>query len=249
MEAARVAAERGHQVVLFEKNGHLGGHLREASVPEFKKDLRRLLTWYERQMGRLKIEVTMNREVTPAAVKGLDYDVAILATGSMPYFPDIPGIEKPSVTTCCEVLSGEKEVGKNVVILGGGREGCETAVWLAQKGKTIRVIETLEDVATELHLPNRQMLLDMMEDGGIEILTESTVAEVLDDGIVLSEKTSEGKFVACEHVIVAVGLKPARDLYDTLNREGRAFYAVGDCKEARNLHYAILEGFTVGHYV
>jgi hypothetical protein len=72
---------------------------------------------------------------------------------------------------------------------------------------------------------------------------------VLDDGVVLSEKASEGKFVACENVIVGVGLKPLRDLYDTLNREGRTFYAVGDCKEARNLHYAILEGFTVGYYV
>ena len=88
-----------------------------------------------------------------------------------------------------------------------------------------------------------------MEDGGVEILTESTVAEVLDDGVVLSGKGSEGKSLACENVIVGIGLKPVRDLHDTLNREGRAFYAVGDCKEARNLHYAILEGFTVGYSV
>jgi 2-enoate reductase len=249
MEAARVAAQRGHGVVLFEKNGHLGGHLREASVPDFKNDLKKLLGWYERQMKQLEIEVHMKTEVTAPMVKDADCDLTILATGSMPYFPDIPGIQKPSVTTCCEVLSGEKEVGKNVVILGGGLEGCETAVWLAQKGKSVCVVEVLEDVATDLHLPNREMLLDMMEDGGIEILTESTVAEVVDDGVVLSEKASEGKFVACENVIVGVGLKSVRDLYDTLNREGRAFYEVGDCKEARNLHYAILEGFTVGYYV
>jgi 2-enoate reductase len=249
MEAARVAAQRGHQVVLIEKSGHLGGHLREASVPDFKNDLKKLLGWYERQMKQLEIEIHMKTEVTAPMVKDADCDVAILATGSMPYFPDIPGIQKPSVTTCSEVLSGEKKVGKSVIILGGGLEGCETAVWLAQKGKSVRVVEVLEDVATDLHLPNRQMLLDMMEDGGIEILTESTVAEVLDDGVVLSEKASEGKFLACENVIVGVGLKPVRDLYDTLNLEGRTLYEVGDCKEARNLHYAILEGFTVGYYV
>jgi len=249
METARIAAQRGHHVELFEKDEHLGGHLREACVPEFKKDLKKLLEWYERQMERSGIEVHLKKEVTPFHINTLEFDAVVLATGSAPYLPSIPGIQKPLVTNCPEVLSGKKRVGKRVVILGGGLEGCETAVWLAQEGRSVCVVEMVDAVATDIHSANRQMLLDMIEDLNIEILTESNIAEVRDDGVLLLDKALNRDFLACDHLIVGVGLKPVRDLYEALRRDVRVFYEVGDCRVARNLHYAILEGFTVGYHV
>lgn len=247
MEATRIAAQRGHQVMLFERAERLGGHLREACVPEFKKDLGKLLSWYERQMNRLRIDIRIHSEVTPSMINDVDFDVAVLATGSVPHVPAIPGIEKPLVTNCCDVLSGKEEVGDRVVILGGGLEGCETTVWLAQKGKSVWVVETLDTVAVDIHSANRQMLLDMMEDLDVHILTESSIAEVLDDGVVLSGKAASRDFLACENLIVGVGLKPVRDLCEPLRGDLRSFYEVGDCRAPRNLHHAILEGFTVGY--
>jgi 2-enoate reductase len=216
-------------------------------VPEFKKDLGKLLDWYERQMNRLRIEIRIHSEITPSMITDVDFDVAILATGSVPYVPTIPGIGKPLVTNCCDVLSGKEEVGDRVVILGGGLEGCETAVWLAQKGRSVWVVETLDAVAVDIHSANREMLLDMMEDLDVQILTESTVDEVLDDGVVLSGKAASSDFLTCENLILGIGLKPVRDLCKTLRDDLRSFYEVGDCRTPRNLHHAILEGFTVGY--
>lgn len=247
MEIARTATQRGYDVILFEKTEHLGGHLREACVPEFKKDLEKLLEWYERQMTLLKIEVNLNSEVTSALIDEFDYDVAVLATGSVPDLPSIQGVEKPFVTDCCEVLAGRRQVGDNVIVLGGGLEGCETGLWLAQKGKSVSIIETLEDIATTIHHANRQMLLDMIDDLEIKVLTKSKVVEILDDGIVVEDETPNRRFVVCDNLILAAGLKPLNDLYGALRNRGRPFHLIGDCKEPRNIHHAILEGFHVGH--
>jgi 2-enoate reductase len=249
MEAARMGTQRGHHVVLYEKSDHLGGHLREACVPEFKKDLKNLLNWYERQIIKLGIEIHVNTEVTPNLIPGLDFDAVVLATGSVPSVPSIPGMERSSVTNCCEVLSGKKEVGHRVVLLGGGLEGCETAIWLAQKGKFVCIVEMLDDVATGIHSANRQMLLDMMEDLSIRILRERTICEVFDNGISFVDKSLNKQFMECNDLILGVGLKPVRELYKTLRNEVQVFYEIGDCKIPRNLHYAILEGFNVGYSI
>jgi len=107
----------------------------------------------------------------------------------------------------------------------------------------------VDAVATDIHSANRQMLLDMIEDLNIKIRTESNIVEVRDDGVVLLDKALNRDFLACDNLIVGVGLKPIRDLYEALRSDVRVFYEVGDCRAARNLHYAILEGLTVGYHI
>ena len=97
MEAARIAALREHRVYLFEKESSLGGHLREACVPEFKKDLKKSLDWYELQIDRSGINLHLSHEVTSKLIADLDFDLAVLATGSVPLVPEIPGIKKEMV--------------------------------------------------------------------------------------------------------------------------------------------------------
>ncbi len=249
MEVARMAAQRGHHVLLFEKEGNLGGHLREAAVPHFKKDLKRLLDWYERQMIQQKVELHLNEEVTPGFFDDLNFDLAVLATGSTPSLPPVPGIQKPLVTNCCEVLSGKREVGRRVVILGGGLEGCETAIWLAQKGNSVCIVEMLDTIANGIHLANRLMLLDMIEDLKIQVLTGSSIAEVFDGGVDLLDKNSKRRFMECDSLVLGVGLQPVRTLCENLRKKAEAFYEIGDCKTPRNIHHAILEGFNVGYYL
>ncbi len=248
MEAARIAALRGHHVYLFEKESTLGGHLREACVPEFKKDFKILLDWYEGQIGRSGINLHLNCEVTPKVMADLDFDLAVLATGSVPLVPEIPGIEKEMVASCSDVLSGKREVGEKVLILGGGREGCETAVWLSQKGKKVRIIESLDTIATNIHQANRQMLLDMMDDGKVEVFLKGKITQVNKNGVSLVRE-GENHFLECQNLILAAGLTPLRSLSEALNEKGKPYYVVGDCQSPRNVHYAILDGFNVGYSI
>jgi 2-enoate reductase len=248
MEAARIAALRGHRVYLFEKDSTLGGRLREACVPDFKKDLKKLLEWYEGQIGRSRIEFHLDCEVTPQLIADLDFDLAVLATGSVPLVPKIPGIKEELVVSCGHVLSGKKEVGKEVLILGGDLEGCETAVWLSQRGKTVRIIDLLDTIATNIHLANRQMLMDMMEESKVEIILKGQITQVNRNGISLVHE-GENRFLECHSLVLAAGMTPLRSLSEALKEKGKPFYEVGDCQSPRNVHYAILDGFNVGYSI
>ena len=248
MEAARIAALRGHRVSLFEKDSTLGGHLREACVPGFKIDLRRLLEWYERQMAQSGIELRLKCEVTPEFIRNTDFDVAVLATGSVPLVPKIPGIKEELVVSCGQVLSGKKEVGEEVLILGGDLEACETAVWLSQKGKKVRIIELLDTIATNIHLANGQMLIDMMEESEVEIILKGQITQVNKNGVSLVQE-GENRFLEGHSLVLAAGLTPLRSLSEALKEKGKPFYEVGDCQSPRNVHYAILDGFNVGYSI
>ena len=248
MEAARIADLRGHRVSLFEKESTLGGHLLEACVPEFKKDLKKLLDWYRGQITRSGIELHLHREVTPQLIADLDFDLAVLATGSVPLVPEIPGIKGEMVVSCCQVLSGKKEVGEKLLIMGGGMEGCETAVWLGQKGKKVRIIELLDTIATNIHQANRQMLMDMMEDLKVEVILKGQITQVNNNGVSIVHE-GENRFLECHNLVLAAGLTPLRSLWEALKEKGRPFYEVGDCQSPRNVHYAILDGFNVGYSI
>ena len=135
LEAARVAALRGHEVILWEKTNRLGGHLLEASVPEFKKDLARLLDWFKGELENLDLDIRTGVEVDAALIGRENPEVTIIATGSKPIIPDVPGVEKDKVVTATDLLLGRKKVGEKILVLGGGLIGCEAALWLAQQGK------------------------------------------------------------------------------------------------------------------
>ncbi|HQP00583.1 MAG TPA: FAD-dependent oxidoreductase, partial [Caldisericia bacterium] len=186
LEAARVAAIRGHKVTLYEKSNNLGGHLIEVSIPKFKEDYKRLLDWYKIQLKKLNVDIKLNTEVTFDLIKKEKPDVTIIATGSKPIIPVIPGIEKDKVATATDVLLGNKEVGEKVVVVGGGLVGCETALWLAQQGKKVTIVEMLSDLMIAgLPVPhaNRIMLIDLLKFNKVEVITNHSLMEVTDEGV------------------------------------------------------------------
>ena len=143
MEAARVCTLRGHDVTLFEKR-KLGGVLNEASIPEFKADLRPLITYFVTQMEKLKIKV-IKKEATLDTIKAGGFDAVIVATGASPLIPNVPGIDNPIVCGALEVLNGKKKLGQKVIIIGGGMVGTEVGLLLAEKGKEIVFVEMLDE--------------------------------------------------------------------------------------------------------
>jgi 2-enoate reductase len=246
MECARVAALRGHHVTILEKSARLGGHLIEACVPEFKSDLRRLLGWYETQLKELSIDLKLNSEATPESIKKGGWDAVAIATGSAYRVPDITGIRHDTVTTCGDLLSGKRDAGKTVVVIGGGSEGCETAAWLANLGKKVTVAEMLPGLATDLWESNRMMLHEMLHQSGVTTLVNTYVEEVTDDGVITIDKNFQKNTIKADTIALATGLRPRREIYDALANDVKELYLIGDCRQPHKIHHAIWDGFITG---
>ncbi|MFH1834254.1 MAG: FAD-dependent oxidoreductase, partial [bacterium] len=175
MQAAIVAAERGHDVVLFEKSARLGGNLIAASGPAFKDEMKRFLAYLVRRVGVLPIDVRLGAAADAASVIGEGADRLVVAVGAEPAFPDIPGLNTGSVAWAGDVCAGLVETGSRVVVAGGGGIGCETALHLARKGKKVVVVEMLDEPALDFNFINRGMLVELVAEAGVDLLTGTTV--------------------------------------------------------------------------
>ncbi len=262
MEFARVAALRGHKVRLYEREGSLGGHLREGSVPDFKLDVKRLLDWYKIQMKKLKVEVKVDKKITLSNVSDVENaDVIVIATGSTPIIPEITGIKGKNVVACGDVLLGKVKVGNEVVVIGGGLEGCETAYWLAEQGKNVTILEKLSDLMMvhPVFYTNRNYLIGLLGEANVLIMTNVNVEKISEKGVTITQTITmdrtenqdvycKGKprTIPCDTVVLAVGLEPAKEIYHPLRGKVKEIYTIGDCKSARKIHDAILEGFELG---
>jgi len=252
LEAARTAAIRGHQVTLYERKNVLGGWLVAGSVPSFKKDLLRLLQWYESDLQELGVKIRLGVEGTPELVEDVQADVVLIATGARPIVPQIPGVRKEIVATAPEVLLGTKRPGERVIIVGGGLVGCETAIWLAQQGKKVTLIEMLGDLMAGkppvIHM-NRMMLLDLLQFNKVEILTHTRLTEVTDEGILLVSASKKKESLKADTVVLGVGLEPDKKLYEALSGERPNLYLIGDAREARNIMGAVWDAYEVARAI
>lgn len=246
MEAAMVAALRGHGVTLYEKRDRLGGHLIEGSVPAFKSDIKLLNDYYTTQLGKLGVKIELGKEVKPELVQKMKPDVAIIATGSTMIVPEIPGIEKGIVVSAIDLLLGRKKAGERVVIAGGGLIGCETAIYLAQQGKRVTIVEMLEEIIPDVFEANKQYLFKMLAENGVNVLTNTSLVRVKDDGAVVNNPSRryEAKLTA-DTIVVAMGLKPERDLVKALEGKVGELYVVGDCEGPGKIMDAVWGAFNI----
>ncbi|MGZ3494225.1 MAG: oxidoreductase [Thermodesulfobacteriota bacterium] len=252
LEAARVASMRGHRVVLYEKDTSLGGHLLEASVPNFKKDLATLLGWYKKELTTLNLDIKTGLEVSAELIRKENPDVTILATGSVPIIPNIPGVELEKVSTANDLFHGKKKAQGEVLVVGGGLIGCETALWLAQQGKKVTIVEILGDLmigGIPVQHMNRLMLLDLLKFHRVEIFTNTSLLEITQNGVDLLDGGSERRNFPADTIVLAVGLKPDRELYQTLEGQTPNLYAIGDSRKAQNIMNSIWDAYEVARMI
>jgi len=252
MEAARVAALRGHRVILCEKNDSLGGHLVEASIPEFKRDLLRYLDWGRRELTTLDIEIRTGFEANADLVRKENPDVTIIATGSKPVSPDFPGLEQEKIATAIDLLLGRKKAGKNVLVLGGGLIGCETALWLSQQGRKVVIVEIMKEVLASgipVQHMNRLMLIDLLRFYGVEIYTSTSFLEIADGGALFLSGDFQEKYVQADTIISAIGLKPQQDLYLALRGHTANLFLIGDSRKPQNIMNAVWDAYEVSRMV
>lgn len=238
MEAAIVCAKRGHSVTLYEKSDHLGGIFIAAAAPSYKEKDRDLLVWYEREIQKYPIEIKLNTEVKN--VEALQADEVIVATGSEARTLPVKGVEY--AMDAVEFLLGEKEVGENVTIVGGGLTGCEIAYELYLQGKKPTIVEMKNDLIAVkgVCLANASYLRDFFTTNKVPVYLETTLGEVLKDGIIAVDKTGKSYKIDADSVIMSVGYKPT-----PIAEKSKNVHIIGDALAVGNLRTVIWNAWDV----
>jgi len=249
MEAARVAARRGHQVTLWEKESRLGGQLVQAALPPHKDRIAPLYQYLGAQLAKLGVRVQLNKEATAAAVAEFKPDAVVVATGVKPFVPDIPGLDKAQVVQAGDVLEGKVKVGKKVAIIGGELVGCETAEFLADQGKEVTVMRRGPEMATSVGPTMRDFFLSRLLDKGITLLREVRYDGVSAEGVIITTRDGEERTIAADTVVLAAGAVPDAALYEAVKGKVAEVYRIGDCAEPRTIRDAISEGFRTGQKI
>lgn len=244
-EAARVAALRGHDVTLYEKYTTLGGMIKLAVVPPHKEELNNIIDYYTVQMEILPVEVRLNETFSTETVEREQPDAVVLATGAVELMPPITGIARDNVAIALNVLKGDVPVGENVVVIGGGMIGVETAEYLAMQGKNVTVIEMLKSVATDVGPSIRWGLLARLSKI-VKIMTLTKVIEVKEHTVVVADQEGNQREIPADTVVVAAGLKAQRDLCNAIDASGIEYYEIGCCTEPGQIGEAVADAFAVG---
>ncbi|MDP6179230.1 MAG: FAD-dependent oxidoreductase, partial [Desulfatiglandales bacterium] len=183
LNVAWVAAKRGHEVHLFERQSTLGGQLILGSVTSFKKELLSLIGFQKRQIERFGVKCHLNFEVTPETVKEENPDVVILATGAIPATPPVEGINKWNVLTLPEVFNAKKPTHGEVVVVGGGPTGCEVAFHLSENGCTVTLVEMLPKIGGELESITKKVILKKLKENNVRLMVGYKLSRVDDKGV------------------------------------------------------------------
>lgn len=242
MEAARVAALRGHDVALFDAKRDLGGQLQYVQLPPGKAEFGQIIRYYRNILAKLGIKIFLNITVTTEKILSENPDAIVFATGSEPIIPRLPGLDQENVFTSREALSGQM-VGENVLVAGGGLVGIETALYLWKNRRNVIVIEMLDKILVDAGPLTGANLLSELSKTNIEVHTKTKLLKVEGEKIFTDSSEGDKVFIA-DSVVLAIGAKPNKGLKDELEKTeyGGDTYLVGDCVEARRIQQATAEG-------
>ena len=246
MQAAIVAAKRGHKVTLLEKEAKLGGQLNIAALPPFKGDILPWIDYLVNQVKKTGVKVELNTDATAEIVARKKPDAVIIAAGGTPAMPDITGIDRSNVVTAQDVLSGKARVGQNVVIIGGGMVGCETAQYLVKQGKTVTIIEILKRMANDMFIMTRRRLMDELRNRKVGMLTSATCDEIKEGTVQVITADGKKETVLADTVVIAAGYKANDRLYKALEGKVPEIHCIGNSAKPRRIFEANSEGYHAG---
>lgn len=264
MEAARVAAIRGHEVTLFEKEKKLGGLLPLAALVKGTEveDIPTMTSYLKNQIKKLGVKIHLGEEFNPSVVDKIKPDVVILATGGLPFVPEIPGIYRRNVITNTKLhrqlkfflkLFGPNTLrwltkfwmplGKRVVIIGGAIQGCELAEFLVKRGRKVTIVDTAETLCELMPVRNKIKLLKWLPKKGATLISGiKEYVEITKNGLVIITGEGKRQIIEADTIVTALPLRPNTELFKTLEGKVPEIYNVGDCREPRLIINAIAEG-------
>ncbi|NLO47908.1 MAG: FAD-dependent oxidoreductase [Clostridiales bacterium] len=249
MEAAIAAAGRGYEVTLFEKDDRLGGQWLLAAVPPYKQELATFTVWQKRQLDKLGVKVHLNTAFDEKMIESEKPDAVILATGAIPFIPNIPGIDGDNVYHANDVLSGKKLVGDSVAVIGGGEVGVETASFVASLQSKVAIFEMLDALSPEGESSVNYFQFEYLEKRKVQIFTKTKVVEIKKDAIVYEKEKETYAFKGVKDVVIALGSKPESSLKEKLEGKVKNLVVVGDALKIGQGMEAVEAGFKAGYYI
>ena len=242
MKAAEIAALRGHQVTLYEKQERLGGRFLLAAVPPKKQLLKDFIDQLERQLQKLPVKVFIGRPFTPASLRRGKPNAVIVATGAKPLVPPIDGIREAKTISVDDALSGSVSLGEKVLVIGGGGIGAEVADHLSEKGKEVTLIEMKEGIALDLVGHLQHFLNKRLREKGVRILTSTKATRFEKQGVWVEDPQGTRKLEGFDSIVTVLGSTPDDELVESLKRKVPEVYVVGDASKPREVMEALFEG-------
>jgi 2,4-dienoyl-CoA reductase (NADPH2) len=270
MEAARVAALRGHEVVLYEKEHQLGGSVPVAATIKGLEieDLPALVRYLNTQITKLGVKINLGKEVNKALVEQVKPDVLILATGGQYSIPEIPGIDSGNVVRAA-VLNRQLKtylrfasprlltwatkfwmpIGKNIVIIGGAIQALQLAVFLVKRGRKVTVVDTAENMGDGLVEFYKMRLFWWLEQKGVPLLSGVKYEEITDKGLTITTKEGEKKILTADAIVPALPMTPDTEFVKSLKGTAPEIYQIGDCGNSALIIDAIGDGSRIGRAI
>ncbi|MFW5992231.1 MAG: FAD-dependent oxidoreductase, partial [Halanaerobiaceae bacterium] len=247
LEAAWIAASRGHKVSLYEREEEVGGQLKAGAMGPNKQEFIKAIKYYRTMLEKYNVDLHLNQELNKEKILEKEPDCIIIATGSRPLYPDIEGLKNhPEVISAVDILEGKAAAGSSVLIVGGGQTGTETADYLGGMGRNVTIVEMLSDIARDVEAPIRHFLIDRLESYGTDIYTNCKVKKFIDDGVIAELDGEEIKIAGFETIVLALGVESVNHLKSELENTGREIYVIGDAREPGRAGKAIEEGARLG---
>ena len=249
LNAAWVAAKRGHEVHLYEKQSYLGGQLVPGSKTAYKREMQSLINFQKKQVELNGVICHMGQEVTAQTVQKENPDVVILATGSRPILPSVEGIDEASVVTFDVVLNGDVQEKKTTVIIGGGSTGCEVAYHLSEMGSPVTIVELMPKIGGDLEAVTKKLLVRKLKENNVRILTEHRLLRVGKNSLVVAGPDGIETIIEAQRVVVAIGIRQDDTIHRQIKSLGYETHVIGDCLEPRTAKTAIYEGAKLGRSI
>lgn len=249
LEAARVASLRGHDVTLLEAKEKIGGQLNLAAKASYKHELRNLALYYETQLRKCGVKVKLETIASASLIQQSTPDAVVIATGAVPLSPTISGADQGNVYGAWDILEERAQPSGKVLVVGGGSVGCETADFIRSKGNEVIILEALDDIANDAEPFVKAPLKEKLVRDGIKVITGARVKGIDGSRINYENKEEADQWIEADSVVIALGSKSAKDLFESLGATGLNYEAIGDCVTPRRIHNAIAEGSELGRKI
>jgi 2,4-dienoyl-CoA reductase-like NADH-dependent reductase (Old Yellow Enzyme family)/thioredoxin reductase len=249
LNAAWVAAKRGHEVHLYEKQAYLGGQLVPGSRTAYKREMQSLINFQKRQVELNDVICHIGQEVTVQTVQKENPDVVILATGSRPILPPVEGIDQASVVTFDVILNSGVQENRTTVIIGGGSTGCEVAYHLSEMGSQVTIVEQLPKIGGDLEAVTKKLLVRKLKENKVRILTEHRLLRVEKNSLVVAGPDGIENIIEAQRVVIAIGTRQDDTIHQQIRSLGYETHVIGDCLEPRTAKIAIYEGAKLGRSI
>jgi len=270
MEAARVAAIRGHDVTLFEKSSKLGGLLSLAALVKGTEieDLPAFIRYYEEQLKKLGVKICLKKEATPSLIGEIKPDILIVAGGGITALPDIPGIHGPNVISNMKLhrmlkfflryFSPETlraltklwmPLGKKVVIIGGGIQGCELAEFLVKRGRQVTIVDSSDILGKDMISHLKLQLFWWFRKKGVVMMPGVKLVAVTNKGLKVFTKQGYNQMIEADSIVTALPLEPNRELLRALEGTAPEVYSIGDCDSPGLIVDAVAQGWRISNAV